>query len=175
MMTINDLMDQAKKAQSIQSDYKLAQLLNATQNTVANWRHGRSRPDDKMLARLGELASAEPQQIELLAVQLQADRASTDQARQLWQRLAARLQAGAVHLVALVVVGLVGIVSSPSAHAVVTSPAAADKVSSVYYVKQRLGQLFRALRRAARSTLGLFKEDTNVSSADADPALFNPA
>lgn len=49
-----------------------------------------------------------------------------------------KLQAGAAHLAVLVTVALSGIVSTPSAHAVVTSPAAADKVSSVYYVKLKI-------------------------------------
>lgn len=175
MLTVDKLLDLAKKAQGIQSDYKLAQLLDATQNTIANYRHGRSRPDDKMLTRLGDLAKASPVEIELLAVQLQAERASTDQAKQLWTRLAARLQAGAAHVAALVTVGLVGIVSTPSAHAVVTSPAL-KLVRVCILCKVTMARLFRALVRGARATFGGFKGSFHaVQSADTDAAFLNPA
>lgn len=86
-----------------------------------------------------------------------------------------KLQAGAAHLAVLVTVALSGIVSSPSAHAVVTSPAAADKVSSVYYVKWRVRGFIRSLRRALADTLGGFFGSHDVQSADTDAALFNPA
>lgn len=172
MQTVNQLLDTVKAKHQIPSDYKLAMYLGVAQATVQNWRHSRSLPDQKAVERLAVELGLDR---DVLLLQVEAQRAANDAAKSAWLRIAQRLQAGAVHLVALVAVALVGIVSSPSAHAVVTSPAAADKVSSVYYVKQRLGQLFRALRRAARTTLGLFKGDLNVSSADADPALFNPA
>lgn len=139
MQTVDTLLDQVKTRHGIKSDYKLAQFLKVTQNTVANYRHGRSRPDDITLARLAELAGVPAEDIDLLAVQLQAERASTDQARELWSRIAARLQGGAIHsalLACLVALGF--ITSTPSAHAVVTDVSTSS--GSVYYVKYLIAQ-----------------------------------
>eukprot|EP01136_Pigoraptor_vietnamica_P042546 Opistho-1_new@16853 len=97
MHTVNTLLDEVKSKLGISSDYRLAKHLQMTTHSIANYRHGRSRPDDLTLHRLGELADIPAGDIDLLAVQLQAERASTDQARALWSRIAARLQGGAVH------------------------------------------------------------------------------
>lgn len=132
MQTVDQLLDAIKARHKIGSDYKLAQYLGMTDSAIRNYRHKRSLPDEVACVKIAQALDLDG---EVLAAQMQSMRARDEETRAFWQRLAARLQAGAVHLVALVVVGLVGIVSSPSAHAVVTSPAAADAVSSVYYVK----------------------------------------
>lgn len=122
MHTVDSLMDEAKSRQGIKSDYKLAQVLGVTQNTVANYRHGRSRPDDLMLTKLGELAEVDPEAVELLAVQLQVERAQNEDAKALWARLAARLQAGSVQVAMAFVVAFLALLShSPTAHATVTA------------------------------------------------------
>ncbi len=175
MLTVDKLLDQAKKAQGIKSDYKLAQILDATQNTVANYRHGRSRPDDKMLSRLGELANVSPSEIELLAVQLQAERASTDQARALWSRLAQRLQAGAAHVAVLLAVAMVSIAGyAPNAEATVLSPAH-QQTGSLYIMLSKMRRLFRALKSRAALIFGGFLETRDVQSADTDAALAHAA
>lgn len=124
MQTVDTLLDTVKSKHGIKSDYKLAQFLKVTQHTIANYRHGRSRPDDLTLHRLAELGDVPREEIDLLAVKLQAERASTDEARALWSRIAARLQGGAVHSALLAVLVVLGFITAPpNAHAVVTSPA----------------------------------------------------
>lgn len=164
MQTVDTLLDQVKIKNGIKSDYKLAQFLNLTQNTIANYRHGRSRPDDRTLHRLGELADVEAGDIDLLAVQLQAERASTDQARELWSRIAARLQGGAVHsalLACLVALGF--ITSTPSAHAVVTDVSTSS--GSVYYVKLAMALFQRSISRRLGKLRSFVQGITDVQSA----------
>lgn len=130
MHSVNELLDQVKANAGIKSDYKLAQTLNLTQHTIANYRHGRSRPDDLVLSKLAELGGIPADQVELLAVTLQAERATTEEARALWQRIASRLQAGAVHSAVLALLVAVGLFSTPpNAEAAVTD---AQKSGSLY-------------------------------------------
>lgn len=128
MQTVDQLLDAIKARHKIGSDYKLAQYLGMTDSAIRNYRHKRSLPDEVACVKIAQALDLDG---EVLAAQVQSMRARDEETRAFWQRLAARLQAGAVHLVALVAVALVGIVSSPSAHAVVTSPAV-EKQGSLY-------------------------------------------
>ena len=74
MQTVTDFLDQVKANSGIQSDYKLAQVMGLTTNTISNYRHGRSRPDDLVLSKLAQLGNIPADQVELLAVTLQAER-----------------------------------------------------------------------------------------------------
>ncbi len=137
MQTVDGLIDAVKSRHGLSSDYKLAKFLKMTPNTIANYRHGRSRPDDKTLARLADLGNIDPMEIDLLAAQLQAERATNDDAKLLWQRIAMRLQTGFSHAVTLMILAIVSIAGyAPNAEATalsLDSPA----VQSVYYVKYR--------------------------------------
>lgn len=128
MQTVNSLLDAVKAKHQIPSDYKLAFFLEVAPGSVKNWRHERSLPDSKTVAKIARELALDP---DVLMLQIEAQRAATEHTRAAWLRIAQRLQSGAVHLVALVAVALVGIVSSPSAHAVVTSPAV-EKQGSLY-------------------------------------------
>lgn len=55
MLTTSTLMDAAKAAQSIPSDYRLARVLGASENTLYYWRRGRSC-DDEHAAKLAAMA-----------------------------------------------------------------------------------------------------------------------
>lgn len=46
MLTTSTLMDAAKHGQSISSDYRLAKVLGASENTLYYWRRGRACDDD---------------------------------------------------------------------------------------------------------------------------------
>lgn len=109
MQTVDDLLDQVKAKLGITSDYKLAQHLKMTQHTIANYRHGRSRPDDVTLTRLAEIAGIQPAEVELLAVRLQAERVTNEEARKLWERIAQRLQGGLAHAAALLLAVVVSL------------------------------------------------------------------
>lgn len=172
MQSVIELLDAIKAGQKITSDYKLAMYLGVSQGTVQNWRHGRSLPDQKAVTRIALELGLDP---DVLLLQVESQRAATDYAKSAWLRIAQRLEAGAAHVAVLVAVGLVSMVSTPSAHAVVTSPAA-DLVRVCILCKVKATGLFRALRRAARSMVHRFAQgDAHVQSADTDAAILSPA
>lgn len=55
MLTTLDLLDAAKLAQGIRSEYRLARVLGVSDNGLYNYRHGRT-PDDERALRLAMLA-----------------------------------------------------------------------------------------------------------------------
>lgn len=95
MFSIANLLDSAKAKAGINSDYQLAKLIAINQSAVTNYRSGRSLPDDSVLLRLCALSGDDPA---LIAAHIQSRRAATEETRQMWQRVAARLQVGAVHV-----------------------------------------------------------------------------
>ncbi len=134
MQTVDTLLDAVKSANGIKSDYKLAQFLEVTQHTIANYRHGRSRPDDKTLERLAQLGGIDLAEVDVLAAKLQAERTQSEEAKRLWLRIANRLQAGGAHvgfMVALALSALLG--AAPRAEAS-TLPDEAVKSSSVVFI-----------------------------------------
>lgn len=92
MHTISQLVDAARSHSSIQSDYRLAKIMEVTVNTVANWRHGRTVPDELNAFRLSELACLDP--FYVLAC-VQAERTTKPEAKTLWITLAKRLESPA--------------------------------------------------------------------------------
>ncbi len=131
MYTVGTLLDAAKNRQGLKSDYKLAQVLEVTYQTMMNYRHGRSRPDDKVLTKLAELGEIDQAELDVLAVQLQAERCQNEDSKRIWMRIAQRLQAGGAHagfMVALALSALLG--AAPRAEAS-TLPDESLKISSV--------------------------------------------
>ena len=91
MHTVDSLLDAVKARHGITSDYKLARFIGKTQNTVANYRHGRSSPGDKTLSQLARLAEIPTEQVELLAVELHIARAQNFYTESIWKGISARL------------------------------------------------------------------------------------
>lgn len=150
MTTVDSLLDAVKARHGITSDYKLAQFLKMTQNSISNYRHGRSRPDDKTLTRLAELGNIDPSAIDVLAAQLQAERATNGDAKLLWQRIAHRLEAGAVSAVMMFVLAIVSLAGfSPNAEATALS-FSKSATQSVYYVKSLLKVIAQWCRKVRR-------------------------
>jgi transcriptional regulator with XRE-family HTH domain len=89
MLTIDQLLDRAKKAQGIESDYRLAQLLEVSKNAITNYRHGKSRPDDEVAMRLAALINRDPASV---IAELHAERAKSPEVRALWLRMANQLR-----------------------------------------------------------------------------------
>lgn len=168
MQTVNELLDQLKTARGITSDYKLSLYLGVVQGAVQHWRHGRSLPDSKTVYRI---ASELGLDADILVLQIETQRASTDEAKAVWSRIAQRLQAGMVNaavLMALAIVSIAGYAPNAEATALNTSKATS---SSMYIMFSYLQALFRALRRAGRATLVHFVQGINhVQSADTDAA-----
>lgn len=164
MRTVNELLDKVKANSGIQSDYRLAKTLNLSLNTMSNYRHGRSRPDDLVLSKLAELGGIPADEVELLAVTLQADRAATAEAREMWQRIAARLMAGTVHSSLFAVLVALGLFTTPpNAHAVVTDVSTTGQ--SVYYVNKTITLIRGSISRLWGKFKGLIFGNCNVPGA----------
>lgn len=99
MQTTKQLIAKAKKAQGIESDYRLAQLLGVVNSAVTNWQSGRSHPADDVAARLAELAGQHPESV---IAELHAERAKSPEMKRLWLQMAQHLR----HAVALVMLGV---------------------------------------------------------------------
>lgn len=59
MLTTAQLLDAAKRGQSITSDYRLCRVLGVTDHTLYNYRHGRT-PADEQAVRLAAMAGIHP-------------------------------------------------------------------------------------------------------------------
>jgi len=90
MQTTIELMDQAKAAAGIGSDYALAKLLGVSRAAVSQWRNGKGTMDDEAAAQVAALLQVEPGYVMACA---QAERAKSEKARGRWARVAALLLA----------------------------------------------------------------------------------
>jgi transcriptional regulator with XRE-family HTH domain len=115
MANIAKLLDKAKVIHNLPSDYKLALVMGVKQTTLKNYRDGITLPDARVITLICGLTGDDPA---LLAAEIEADRAKTDEARALWQNIARRLSLGAAAgITAAVLSGClwVGDVASPVA------------------------------------------------------------
>lgn len=103
------LLDKAKVMHRLSSDYKLALVLSVDQKSLRNYRQGITMPDARVISLICGLTGDDPA---LLAVQIEEQRAKSDEARALWHQVAERMQAAAataVFAVAFLVAGMVGL------------------------------------------------------------------
>lgn len=120
MQSVNELLDAVKVRHGISSDYKLARFLGLTDGAIRNYRHLRSMPDELACVKIAQALDMDG---DVLAAQVQAQRARDDETRAFWHRIASRLQAGAVHSALLALMVAAGFTTTtPSAHATVTEP-----------------------------------------------------
>ena len=113
MRTIDQVLDRAKTAQNVQSDYKLALCLGIGLSALGNYRNGRSFPDEKTCQKLAQAMGEDPA---LLTVEMQVKRAKTPEAKQIWMNIAKRLQTGfaAVQLMALIAIISIAALAMPA-------------------------------------------------------------
>jgi hypothetical protein len=88
MFLIANLLDRAKAGGHIESDYRLCKVIGITHQAVSGYRMGIALPKDKVIAQLCALSGDDPH---LVMAQIQAERASSPEAKNLWSTLAARL------------------------------------------------------------------------------------
>ena len=86
------LLDKAKVMHRLPSDYKLALVMGVQQTTLGNYRTGKTLPDARVITLICDLTGDDAA---LLAAEIEAERAKTDEARALWQNIARRLSLGA--------------------------------------------------------------------------------
>lgn len=77
MINTATLMSAAKLAQGIPSDYRLSKVLGVTENTLYNYRHGRT-PDDERALKLAQMARLHPG---FVLVSMAAERAKDEPTR----------------------------------------------------------------------------------------------
>lgn len=77
MLTTAQLLDAAKHAQSISSEYRFARVLGIADNTLYNYRHGRT-PDDERALRLAKMAGFD---VGYVLICMAAERTKDDEAR----------------------------------------------------------------------------------------------
>lgn len=111
MNTTQQLMQEAKVALRIESDYALAKALDMSRQAISHYRTGRSQLDVEGAFRIAEVLGRDPAAI-IAAVE--AERATKPEAREAWkQRLK---QLGGV--AATVVIGMSGALPAPGNAAV---------------------------------------------------------
>lgn len=81
-MQISELLDQAKKATGVASDYKLAQVLDIPRERLSDYRKGKRVPDDYACMRLAMALHKDP--LEVLA-QVRAISEKSDERRAFWR------------------------------------------------------------------------------------------
>jgi len=129
MQTTKQLIARAKKAQGIESDYRLAQTLGVVNSAVTNWQSGRSHPNDELAAKLAELAGQDPSSV---LADLYAERAKTPEAKRLWMRMADQLR----HAVAacMLAVGFAMLLLAPSPDGAMASTKMQQNVTGSLYI-----------------------------------------
>ncbi len=161
---VSALLEKAKVMHRLPSDYKLALVMGISHSALTSYRQGKTLPDTRVISLICDLTGDDPA---LLAVQIEEQRAKTDEARALWHQVAQRLQAAAataVFAVAFVVAGLVGF---PMGDAL--AKAQTDNFSSYTswnVAKARIGRFFRTLAApAVRYLCGLLSGGYRVPCA----------
>jgi transcriptional regulator with XRE-family HTH domain len=138
MLDTQQVLDLARERAGIQSDYRLAQLLGVSKQSITHYRQGRTAPDERVSARLAELAQLDP---DLVAVWMQLERARSDEARATWRSVADRLaKTAALGLVAL------GVSITPDAGAEILATGVSQTPSDT-----RTGQGLYIMSNALRS------------------------
>lgn len=127
---VSALLDKAKVVHRLPSDYKLALVMGVKQTTLANYRQGKTLPDARVIRLICELTGDDPA---LLAAEIEAERATTEDARALWREVVQRLQSTLHAAIFSVVAAGVLLGALPSdAHA---KTAHAGPFSSIYIVE----------------------------------------
>ena len=116
-------LDAVKAKLRLESDYAVAKRLGLTTSGVSNYRRGKSTFDHLVAIRVARILDLDPMTV---IADVELERATQPELRDLWRRIAAKVAAGV-----LVAVGA-GVASPPASNA--QSGVAA--VGSVYYVKR---------------------------------------
>ncbi|WP_256200874.1 DUF3693 domain-containing protein [Stenotrophomonas maltophilia] len=109
MITLNKILDSARKSCSRDSDAAVAEALKVSRQTVMQWRSGARRITDEHLMAAIELGRLDP----ALAVLVRQEMAETKAEKKAWSTLWDRLSAAAAVLV-LVVVAMPGVARAKS-------------------------------------------------------------
>lgn len=162
MISTQDLLAAAKAGAGIPSNYRLARVLNVTEQTVSNWQNGRRWPDDPMALRLADMGHLDPAEV---LVSIYAERAKAGPMKEIWQRVASYVHDSA-HGALTALVGTAVIVSALFA----ASPDAAASTLTRPADQQSADCILCKLRRALRR-LGQAARDLIPAPSGSQPAF----
>lgn len=129
-LSIGDLLDKAKLMHRLPSDYKLALVMGVSHVTLGSYRQGKTLPDARVISKICELSGDDPA---LLLAQVEAERAKTEEARNLWLQVVDRLQSTLHAAIFAVVFGAVGWGGLPSDAVAATK--ANSQLTNLYIVE----------------------------------------
>lgn len=119
MKTISQLLDEIKEKHDLKSDYKLALFMGIGGGNLANYRHGKSLPDESACEKIAAALEIDP---DVLIAQMNSTRAKTPEVKARWQRIAHRLEVGAASAAMSLVVAIISLAGfSPNAEATALS------------------------------------------------------
>lgn len=135
-MTISTaaLLDKAKAMHRLASDYKLALVMGVSQSSLRSYRDQITLPDAGVVTKICALTDDDPA---LIALEFEAARARTPEARQLWVSIAQRLQSGFANVQMLVFLAIGSIAAYALFHWVAIYFLVNSVFQSVYYVKSK--------------------------------------
>lgn len=130
-LSVVAVLDSIKSQQNLKSDYAIGKLLGISLPVISGWRHGKSLPDERMCKKLAYAAGIDPL---VLAASMQAQRSKTEEARSLWEAIAARLQVAAHGLAAAIfsVLCATGFIAGDARAASTATAPASDSVNQSF-------------------------------------------
>lgn len=156
MITTRELLAAVRAAQGIESNYRLARLLDVPEKSVQRWNSGKHTPDDSMAVRLAEMAQLDP--AEVLA-SMHAQRCTDETLRTVWQTVAERTRAAAAAALAVILSVLCTGTPDAQARAIVDVSATAPASSGdlLKGLSARIGAAWRliAVKFIARLPIAL--------------------
>jgi hypothetical protein len=113
MFSVADLIERARANANIESDYRLAKIIEINQSAFGNYKAGRTMPDERVLEQLCALSGDD---VAVFAAQIQAERARTSEGKTLWLMIAKRLAGGASTAILSVLfsIGLIAASAQPA-------------------------------------------------------------
>jgi transcriptional regulator with XRE-family HTH domain len=175
-LNIASLLDKAKVIHNLPSDYKLALVMGVEQGSLRNYRAGKTLPDSRVITKICELTGDDPY---MLAVQIEAERAKTAEAKTLWAGIALRLQTGVATMASMAVTFALSLVFTLGAGVsdAQASPVANEKSKPLYIMYSSfMAALNRLIRRVVRLTgpiLAVFM--CPITGVQNEKALFQSA
>lgn len=113
MITTNELIESAKSNSGISSYYRLARVIDISDQSLTEWRKGKT-PNDEHAAKLAEMAGLDTG---FVLACMAAERAKDDSLKSVWANIAKRLETALPAVFLLILSMLGGITFTPDAHA----------------------------------------------------------
>lgn len=137
MRTIQQVLDAARAAQKVQSDYKLSMVTGIREGTLSSYRLGKTLPDEKHCVKLAEALGEDSG---FLILEMQANRARDPLVKSLYENLWKRLQKGVANVQILIAIAMVCIAVNALPYWAATYAMVFTGFQSVYYVKRVAGR-----------------------------------